>query len=161
DLSVALDPAHGRADVVDTITLDRERSAVDFVLHAGMKPHVDGATVTVTPRAPGGAVPSENVHVTLAKPARSIVVRYARPVVHAPAKVATEHQRSFAEPPGPIDARGVYLGKDALWYPQLGIDELVTSKVKVTSLPSSWRALSEGDGAGANAWISTTPADDI
>src|SRR5690349_20686921 len=116
DVSVALDPAHGRADVVDTITLDRERTTLDLVLHAGMKPHVDGATVTVTARPPGGAVPSELVHVTLAKPARSIVVRYAGVVVHAPAQVATEHQRSFAETPGTINARGVYLGKDALWY---------------------------------------------
>jgi hypothetical protein len=166
DLSVALDPAHGRADVVDTITLDRERSSIDLVLHAGMKPQVDGATVSVSTRPPGGAVPSENVHVALAKPARAIVVRYAGPIVHSPAQVATEHQRSFAETPGTIDARGVYLGKDALWYPELVVDgapldELVTSKVKVTALPATWRALSEGDGAGANAWISTTPADDI
>ncbi|HEY4221048.1 MAG TPA: M20/M25/M40 family metallo-hydrolase, partial [Myxococcota bacterium] len=54
------------------------------------------------------------------------------------------------------------------WYPHTQAQiksadggELVTSKVKVTGMPAGWRALSEGDGAGANAWISTTPADNI
>ncbi|HEY4224096.1 MAG TPA: hypothetical protein VGO62_22230, partial [Myxococcota bacterium] len=99
DLVVAIDVSKKRVDVVDTITLDKDESTIDLVLHAGMKPTVDGGKLELTALPPGGAVPSENLHVTLDKPARKIVLHYGGPIVHAPAQVATEHQRSFAETP--------------------------------------------------------------
>ncbi len=160
DLSVTLDVQKHRIDVVDTMTLGSEQASVNLVLHAGLSPTVDGGKVAVSPLPPGGAVPAEKISVTFDKPQKKLVVHYGGVIVHAPAQVATEHQRSFAETPGTLADAGAYLSGDALWYPHIA-DELVTSKVKVTGMPAGWRALSEGDGAGKDAWISTTPADDI
>ena len=42
DLAVTVSIPHKRIDVVDTITLDRDRAALDLLLHAGMTPTVDG-----------------------------------------------------------------------------------------------------------------------
>jgi aminopeptidase N len=169
DLDVAIDTSKKRIEVIDKITLDAERTVVELMLHAGLAPSIDGASnVEVTPLPPGGAVPSELVRATFAKPTRKLTLKYAGVIDHAPAQVATEHQRSFQETPGTIASEGVYLSAASLWVarvvdggPGRRLDELVTVKMRVKGLPKGWRALTEGDPAGDNAWISTTPSDDV
>jgi aminopeptidase N len=171
DLSVRIDVRAQRIDVVDAMSLDRPRTTVDLVLHAGMAPSVEGARIEVTrladSRRAGGAVPAERVRATFPQPVKSLVVRYGGVIVHPPAQLATEHQRSFQETPGTIDARGVYLSAASLWFPRVADDDsgralaLVTARVAVTGLPRGWRALSEGDAAGEGVWLSTTPSDDL
>ncbi len=168
DLDVTVDTAKKRIEVVDKMTLDVERTVVELMLHAGLSPSVDGAKVEVIALPPGGAVPSELVRATFAKPTRRLTLKYAGVIDHAPAQVATEHQRSFQETPGTIASEGVYLAASSLWVarvveggPGRRLDELVTVKMRVKGLPKGWKALTEGDPAGDNAWISTTPSDDV
>lgn len=168
DLDVTVDTAMKRIEVVDKMTLDAERTVVELMLHAGLAPKVAGATLEVSALPPGGAVPSELVRATFAKPTRKLTLTYAGVINHVPSQVETEHQRSFQETPGTIASEGVYLSAASLWVPRVvdggpgrKLDELVTVKMRLKGLPKGWRALTEGDPAGDNAWISTTPSDDV
>ncbi len=69
-------------------------------------------------------------------------------IVQAPVQAASEHQRSFQETSGTIDARGAYLSPASHWLPVVATDQgttlLVNGAVTVGALPTGWSALSEG-----------------
>ena len=165
DLDVTLDIKSRRIDVVDRLTLDTARTMVEFTLHAGMKPMIDGAQVEITSLPHGDGAPADLVRAVFQAPTRKLVVTYGGVIDHPPVQLASEHQRSFRDTPGTIADEGVYLSASSRWLPSLHDgSELVTTKVSVRGLPEGWRALCEGDAVrGApgvqNAWISTTPSD--
>jgi hypothetical protein len=188
DVDVTINVPERRIDVVDRLTLDVERTVVGIMLHAGMQPAVDGATVALTSVRSEGGVPAELVHATFPRPTRELTLRYGGVIDHPPTQVGTEHQRSFQETPGTIADEGVYLSAAALWLARLvdsetclsnvrrGVapemttrcmpyNELVTTTVRVRGLPEHWRALSEGNsepvsGGVQSAWRAATPSDD-
>ena len=167
DASARLDVAAGRLDVTDVLTLPAAATAVELLLHAGMEPKLIGRTAGATLTKVGAvaaAVPAERWRIVLAEPSRQVELIYGGVIAHPPAQVATEHQRSFQETPGVIAKDGVYLSVSALWLPRLMVEgkpagELLTTKLKVDGLPAGWRALSEGEAVGDNAWTSVTPCD--
>ncbi|MCC7073103.1 MAG: M20/M25/M40 family metallo-hydrolase [Deltaproteobacteria bacterium] len=167
DAVITLDVPAQRLAVTDKLTLPAAASSVQIVLHAGLAPALVGASAAGS-IAPVGtleaAVPAERWRITLPAPSRVVELSYGGVIAHAPTQVATEYQRSFQETPGVIAKEGVYLSIGALWLPRLFADgkpagELVTTKLRVTGLPSGWRALAEGEATGETTWTSVTPCD--
>src|SRR6266568_8685613 len=79
-----------------------------------------------------------------------------------------EYARAFAQSPGLIESRGVYLAGSTHWVPQIG-DALMTYTLAV-QLPAGWKSVSQGEraertaGAGSGSgerWSVTTPTEEV
>ena len=77
-------------------------------------------------------------------------------------QTSEEYAQSFSETSGIIGEQGVYLNYGSAWFPILG-DSLVTFdlEVKFSSNASTWKAVSQGDRNGGNAWINRDPMEEI
>ena len=161
DAQVTLQPAEGRIEIEDTLTLPEGCQAPVLRLHEGLEPQIDGGTVSEQRRVDGFDVVSVSVSPAEGRPAR-ITVRARGRIVHPPQQVATEHQRSFQESIGTIEARGVYLAPETGFLPAVDCGDgqrLVAGRLSVNGLPAGWSALSEGTQkkGGSNVWVEHAP----
>jgi hypothetical protein len=167
DLSVVLEPASGRLQVEDVITLSSSKAdrvdTIRFRLHAGwvaasLDPDVR-LTRTERPsdRAPAALGSSEEYVVTLPPAVRRF-------------RVAYEGRIASSDDPGTNGALTpdvVFLDRGSLWYPVLG-DDLVTFTLEARA-PAGWEVVSQGtrtarrvEGASTVVrWESADPQDDV
>ncbi|MDP2342987.1 MAG: M20/M25/M40 family metallo-hydrolase [Deltaproteobacteria bacterium] len=140
DVTVALTPAAGEIEITDRLKLPAALKSFTLELHAGLAPTFTGARVTSEDKVLG--------RYTLERDADVVVVSAKGRIVQAPVQAATEHQRSFQETSGTIEARGVYLAPSSRWLPVVVDDKgaalLVKGAVTVGALPAGWSALCEG-----------------
>jgi hypothetical protein len=143
---------------VDRVRLPTGRQAVVVQVHAGLEPVIDGGRVTARHTVDGLDV------LAIHADDGAFVVRARGRIVHPPLQVATEHQRSFQETVGTIEARGVYLSPQSRWLPTVVDDDgealLVTGRVRAT-VPPGWQALSEGSVDTDGAWRQSTPVEGL
>jgi aminopeptidase N len=155
DAVVSIDPAAGTLCLRDRVRLPVGPSEVVFALHEGLSPVVEGADVVAR------TVEGPTELLTLRTHGASLTITAEGRIVHPPVQVATEHQRSFQESIGTIEARGVYLAPESHWLPTLidddGAPPLVVGRVSV-QVPPGWQALSEGTwDAKTSTWEQASP----
>ena len=75
--------------------------------------------------------------------AGKLVVRYAGTIRDALEHPTEDYARGFATTTGTIEAEGVFLGRNAAWYPAASDPRLLTFELEVT-LPAGWDAMSQG-----------------
>lgn len=167
DAGVTLDPAAGSIVLQDRFSVAGAARTITVQLHSGLSPTFEGATVVDTKQVDGVDI------ITLQLPTNpdgkkkaEVTLRAKGRIVHPPEQVATEHQRSFQETVGTIEARGVYLSPSSRWLPTVvdehGVPLLVTGRVRVHGLPAGWRALSEGGfNERTQTWEHKTPVDGL
>jgi len=159
DVTAQVQPERGLLVLQDRLRLPPGRRTVFVELHAGLQPQVDGGTITARRVVDSVAV------LTLSADADVVTLRAQGVIAQPPVQVATEHQRSFQETPGTIEARGVYLSPASRWLPTVlgddGAPLLCTGRVQA-SVPDGWRALSEGTlDEASGAWTQATPVEGL
>jgi aminopeptidase N len=133
ELRVVLQPEQGRLEVRDVLHLPDDWSgALDFVLHAGLDPQVEGTEARLDARGPLRRAPHLEAFRLHPTGERSIALRYAGVIEHP----------VFPGGIPPISSAGVHLDGASYWYPTFG-PELVSLEVEVT-LPPGWRSVSQG-----------------
>jgi hypothetical protein len=161
DVVVTLQPAAGTLSLVDRLHLPPGRRDIVVQLHEGLSPVVEGGVVRS--HGDGGGFDVLDIHAD----GDVVVVRAHGRIVHPPVQVATEHQRSFQETVGTIDARGVYLAPESRWIPVVVGDDaaplLVTAHVKASVDDGrDWQTLSEGGfDAATSTWTQATPVEGL
>ncbi|MEO5656364.1 MAG: M1 family aminopeptidase [Nitrospiria bacterium] len=177
ELTVVLLPAQERIRVVDVLTFPSPRRRVEFLLHAGLAPSSPDSGVTISaadgppPVALAGparraAVPLTRYAVMIPSGRRALTLRYEGTIAHRTDSEA-EGPDAFAETPGAVFDRGVFLSGSSAWYPVFD-DALVTFSLEVRA-PSGWEAISQGarvthrrDDEGVTVrWNSPEPQDEI
>jgi aminopeptidase N len=145
DATVTLDVSTGTVAIDDTLQVSSRGLGMTIELHAGLTPTVTGARIVA--RSVDGDVET----LSLQRDGEGVPVRVQAkgPIVHAPVQAAAEHQRSFQETIGTIDARGVYLSPQSRFLPvvldeERGSPQLVNGSIGVKGLPAGWRFKSEG-----------------
>ena len=166
----SVEPQTGTLTLQDRLRVPSTTS-ITVELHSGMAPTFQGATVT-NRRVHGDvevftlAVTPTKMKTSTSTSTNEIVITAKGRIAHPPEQVATEHQRSFQETTGVIEARGVYLSPSSRWLPTVvdstGEPWLLTGSVRVEKLPAGWRALSEGGfNDKTQTWEQTTPVDGL
>ena len=160
DVTVTLHPAAGTLSLVDRVRLPAGRRDVVFELHDGLSPVVHGGAIK--DRRGGAGVDVVAVHAD----GDVLVVRAQGRIVHPPVQVATEHQRSFQETVGTIEARGVYLAPESRWLPTVvddaGVPLLVTGRVHAVVDGDGWQTLAEGAfDAKTSTWTQATAVEGL
>jgi len=184
-LTLTLDPpGHGLTTQAE-VRLDPQRAGatIEFVLAANFRISASSAPVEKLPESNDDAAfagingTSEQLarrrgvaryRIALAPGDSNFTVGYSGPVDMQPEASAEEYARSFAETPGIVDPRGVYLAGSTLWYPQLVNEpgsELVTFTL-AARVPAGWHLVAPGDGDsggddGVANWHSPAPVDEI
>jgi len=163
-LTVELDPPRHALRVTDRLTWPAPpQGPVEFSLHAGLNPQVDGGARLV--RLGGGtqAVPYERYRLQLAEGARAVSLHYGG-VIHHPLAAYGEgpgHGREVT--PGLIDAEGVVLNGASGWYPWFPAHPRHGFELTV-QLPPGWEAVSQGareQADGRVRWREDTPQEEI
>ena len=174
-LKAALDPASGRLEASDRVTLAAPAAEFFFTLHKDLNPSSPDASVEELP-AEAAARHGINTsgdglytayRAALRKPAAAFTLNYSGKIQHAPGEQAQEYSRSFSETPGLISPEGCYLTGASGWYPHFE-GALVTYRLE-TSLPAPYDSVAGGtrarraarDGKTVTAWEAKTPQDDI
>ena len=140
EVTVSVQPAAGGIEWVDRLRVPAALKAFSIELHPGLTATITGARVVKHDQQRGAF--------DLEREADVVVVTARGRIVSPPVQAATEHQRSFQETAGTIEARGVYLSPGSRWLPAVvddnGVGLLASGSVTVTGLPPGWSALSEG-----------------
>jgi len=162
DATVTVDVAAGVVAIDDTLTIPTPGLAVTIELHAGLAPTVTGAQITA--RSVDGDV--ETLALRRDVEGAPIRVQAKGRIVHPPVQAATEHQRSFQETIGTIEARGVYLSPQSRFLPvvldeERGAPLLVTGRLQVKGLPAGWRHKSEGQPDDEGRFVQDTPVEGL
>jgi hypothetical protein len=186
DLKVTLNPGKHRLSAADAITLpDDSPREMSFALHAGMKPAVVTAGVSLVKVAEiQESVPLELYQITLPPGVHSLALSYKGAIYHSAENGPAGHggkgpMRSLQETPGIISPEGIFLSANSAWYPMFIVSAdsawyplfksaQVTFDLEV-QMPSAWDAVSQGMRAvhqrGANLttvrWKSPQPQESI
>lgn len=159
DLRITLDPVSHRIEARDEVTLPGEYLAdhdigVSFLLRAGLSPALIGAEGQPSKIKPFDTLGElEHFYFRLPAHTQRFTLSYAGTLPDAGANGS-----------GP----GLYLDRDAFWYPVLG-NELLRYSMQVT-LPAGWTAISQGrrvedytedGGARVSRWHSERPQEQI
>lgn len=177
-------PRHGlEAEITVTVPVAAAGQTVEFVLAANLPITGSSLPIEKRPTMAGDEVfagingSSEAVarrrgvnryRVTLPVGGREFTLRYAGVVDMQPETGPEEYARGFAETPGIVDPKGVYLAGSTLWYPQLlqpVASELMTYSLAVNT-PAGWHLIAPGDGTSSGAdgkarWHSPSAVDEI
>jgi hypothetical protein len=192
DLTVSLDPAGHRLKVHDrisipgvftrrpTIVLNSDLTVQTVagglkLIPLALPPYLDLATASLPVReyAIDGVTPGQDV---------TGDIEYEGVINYPVRESGGDYARSFAESPGLIEARGVYLAGATHWVPEVfigsrdgGRNALVTYALTVT-MPAGWKSVSQGISIGSSAaavsgdnsggtssefWLVTTPAEEV
>jgi hypothetical protein len=180
DLIVTLDPAGHRLKVRDRIRIPGAlvTAPLTFALNAALAVQTVSGGLKLVPAAPpappsvasaGGDASKLPVAVTVyaiegATPGQDLTgeLAYEGVINHVVQESGGEYARAFAESPGLIEPRGVYLTGSTHWVPQVK-DALVTYTMTV-ELPAGWKSVSQGERTSAGApehWSVATPAEEV
>jgi aminopeptidase N len=177
DLTVTLDPASHRVKVRDRIHIPGAlvTTPLTFALNADLAVQTVSGGLKAAPAAPSlpsssagdAAKPPVAVNVYAiggAAPGRDLTgeLSYEGVINHAVQESGGEYARAFAESPGLIEPRGVYLAGSTHWVPQVR-DALVTYTLTV-ELPAGWKSVSQGERASTGAperWSVATPTEEV
>jgi hypothetical protein len=191
ELEVRLEPAAGRLEVLDTITLNGAVAAdaeegYRFTLHAGLAPAVRGPGwrleavsgavdadflgLNASSESTGADVPLEGWRlIPDSDDAAPVVLAYAGTLAHPIETAAEDYQRSFSETPGLIEERGVFLAGTSYWIPDFG-DGLLTFSLTVRDLTPPWDVVSQGqrshpqgagEGSRTTVWTCSDPTEEV
>ncbi|KRT54881.1 Peptidase MA superfamily [endosymbiont of Ridgeia piscesae] len=163
-IEIQLDPASGRLQVRDQITLPTGVTA-EFILHGALQVEIltPGATLSQL-SSQEGELPLTHYRVSLPEKQRRFTLKYSGKIVHDFSQLQESPGRSRQQMRGTISEGGVFLDNGVAWYPLFG-DQLQTFSLQV-ELPDGWLAVSQGDGPETNAerqirWQASQPQDDI
>ncbi len=158
DLSVALDPAGHRLKVHDRVRIpgplvttplamslnadlavQTVSGGLNLLLHPSPQqysgaPGASASPVSVNVYDIGGVTPGQDL---------TGDIEYEGVINYAVQESGGEYARAFAESPGLIEPRGVYLAGPTRWVPQVR-DALVTYTLNV-ALPAGWKSVSQGE----------------
>ena len=174
-IKAALDPASGRLEASDRVTLAAPAAEFFFTLHTGLNPSSPDAAVEELPAGDAARLGINSsaaglysaYRAALRRPAASFTLNYAGKIQHVPGEQAQEYARSFSETPGLISPEGCYLTGASGWYPHFE-GAMVTYRLE-TSLPAPYDSVAGGTRARRSAkggrtvtvWEAKTPQDDI
>jgi peptidase M28-like protein/peptidase M1-like protein/PDZ domain-containing protein len=180
DLAVTVDPAGHRLRVRDRIRIPGAlvTAPLTFALNADLAVQAVFGGLKIVPAAPpvqrsdAGAGDAANPPVAVnvfaidgATPGQDLTseLSYEGVINYAVQDSGGEYARAFAESPGLIESRGVYLAGATHWVPQVR-DALVTYTLTV-ELPAGWKSVSQGErtssGSAAERWSVATPAEEV
>ncbi len=160
DFSIRLLPSEGLIEVEDTITLQGERSEIEFTLHQNLEIQPSPG-VRITPTAAyrnRHSVPVQRYRIQLAQPGRPFSLHYRGTIRHSLQQISTDYAGDLSQTPGIISEQGVFLSAASHWFPQFATDYLTFSIQ--AQLPQGWRLVSQGDPL-ADGWRADTPQDNI
>jgi aminopeptidase N len=181
DLTVSLDPAGHRLKVHDHVRIPGAlvTALLAISLNADLAVHTATGGLKLAPAAlpnlDGAAgVPVREYTVDGAAPGQDVTgdIDYEGIINYPVKQTGGEYARSFAESPGLIEARGVFLAGATHWVPQLAVygvgngpgGALVTCTLTV-ELPAGWKSVSEGErtleSGGAERWSVATPTEEV
>jgi aminopeptidase N len=155
DIRVGLDPAGGRIEVTDRVTLNAAATR-EFTLNEQLR--IAKADSPVEQLAPG------RYRLRTAPANGALALEYAGVIRYALSDQKEEYTRGFRETAGTVGREGVFLSGASGWYPRFGPD-LVTFTLDVRAVPG-WHLIaagagSSGDGSGHARWASSDPLDEI
>ncbi len=175
-IRVLLDPFNQKISVEDTITFGQgsTNGRRQFALNENLTISNNAGNLTLLPSSTPAEVIGINSTGALAAAANRYELRldrqgdgqasliYSGTVYDAAQQTSAEYAQSFAETSGIISADGVYLNKGSVWIPDFG-DDLITFDISVQFAPTArnWKAVSQGDRSGGNAWRSTQPMEEV
>jgi hypothetical protein len=180
DLAVTVDPTAHRLKVRDRIRIPSALVAapLTFALNADLAMQTISGGLKLVPAAPpversdagagGGSKPPVPVAVYAidgAVPGQDLTgeLSYEGVINYAVQESGGEYARAFAESPGLIEPRGVYLAGTTHWVPQVR-DALVTYTL-TAELPAGWKSVSQGErtssGSTPERWSVMTPAEEV
>ncbi|MCB1665075.1 MAG: M20/M25/M40 family metallo-hydrolase [Pseudomonadales bacterium] len=172
ELSVTLDPATSRIDVVDTLQVQR-RDNYRFSLNANLQlDSFAGTGYRIEEVAADDDSPASGDGRTLAPKKQydihfdngpvPVTLRYAGPINTDARQQGAEYAQSFSATTGIISEQGVYLDYSSVWLPEFD-DALMGFDLQVSFAAGSenWTAVSQGDALGANHWRSDQPMEEV
>ncbi len=185
-LGVTIEPATGQIRVTDTIELPRGQE-VSFLLNEALVPRPVSRGLSLTPVQQ--SIPATDIgmdrddagqgsgalRVTRWRiawqdrypVARRLVISYAGTIAGNLNQSKENYQRGFAESPGIISDKGVYLAGSTYWIPAIG-DTTVTFDLTVR-LPRDWKSVSQGkrvfeaaqDDHHVDSWQCVHPQEEV
>jgi aminopeptidase N len=175
-LKVLLDPLARQITVEDTISFPEELQtpSITFELNSNLAISNNSGSLQQL----SNNVPDENIGInatgglaagtdeySLTMPANNngqALLIYGGSIYDLAEQSSPEYAQSFSETSGIVGEQGVYLNYGSAWVPIFG-DELVTFDLEVefADTASSWKAVSQGDRNGANAWVNRDPMEEI
>ena len=173
-LKVFLDPVTRAINVEDTISLPipLRGSSVLFELNSNLsilensgdllQISNNSADSNTGLNATGGLAARTNTYSLSSDDNGQFRLVYGGSIYDIAEQTSQEYAQSFSETSGIIGEQGVYLNYGSAWFPILG-DSLVTFdlEVKFSDNASTWKAVSQGDRDGDNAWINRDPMEEI
>lgn len=173
-LKVFLDPVTRAINVEDTISLPTplRGSSVLFELNSNLsilensgdllQISNNSADSNTGLNATGGLAARTNTYSLSSDDNGQFRLVYGGSIYDIAEQTSQEYAQSFSETSGIIGEQGVYLNYGSAWFPILG-DSLVTFdlEVKFSDNASTWKAVSQGDRDGDNAWINRDPMEEI
>ena len=175
-IRVLLDPINQRISVEDTITFAAAsiNGQRQFELNSNLTISNNAANlVRLSSTNPSQAVginstgalaaPTSRYGLRLSQQGdRQASLIYSGTIYDLAQQTSAEYAQSFSETSGIISAEGVYLNKGSVWIPDFG-DDRITFDVSVGFAPSAstWKAISQGDRNGENAWRSPQPMEEV
>jgi len=164
DLQVHIDPALGRMEVRDVVTLPpgaTNNDSVAFILNSALMPQSRNRLEKAGRLGAFGDQQAWRIYP--GKAGRSFTLNYTGTIqsgVQTRNEAIGKTQQSSR---GHIGEDGVFLDGASAWYPYLP-DTLQTFRLRIT-LPEGWQAVSQGQGPDtidhAQQWVEETPQDDI
>lgn len=180
--TMAIDPAAHKLSTTTEVKLPPRLAGkdVEFLLADNFKVTSSSPTVTKLPYAGNEAAfagingTSEALakrrkinryRVRLPAGTNSFRLEYSGVVDMPPEAAPEEYARSFAETPGDIGPKGIYLAGSTLWYPQLAAAELVTFDM-TAKIPAGWHLIAPGNGTSTGPdnvahWHTPSAVDEI
>jgi aminopeptidase N len=179
DLVVTLDPANHRIKVRDRIRIPGALVTAPFTVSLNADLNVQSAAgglrlVPTRSRVPGSdtgmdrdddasRVPVNVYRVEAAVPGQELTgeLNYEGAINYVIKESGGEYARAFAQSPGLIEPRGVYLAGSTQWVPRVG-DALMTYTLAV-ELPAGWKSVSQGErtSSAPERWSVTTPTVEV
>ncbi len=181
DLAVTLDPANHRLKVRDRIRIPGAFVTAPFTisLNADLNVQAVGGGLKLVPirsRVPGSdsgldrddhdvasRVPVNLYRVEGAIPGQGLTAEfdYEGIVNYTVKETGGEYARAFAQSPGLIEERGVYLAGSSHWVPRVA-DALMTYTL-VVELPAGWKSVSQGErtSSAPERWSVSTPTEEV
>jgi aminopeptidase N len=179
DLVVALDPANHRIKVRDRIRIPGALITTPFTMSLNadlnvqtvsgglkllqMRARVPGSDTGIDRDDDASRVPVNVYRVEEAVPGQDLTgeLSYEGAINHVVKESGGEYARAFAQSPGLIESRGVYLAGSTYWVPRVG-DALMTYTLAV-ELPAGWKSVSQGERTSSTPerWSVATPTEEV
>jgi aminopeptidase N len=181
DLTVSLDPAGHRLKVHDRIRLPGALALHAISLNADLavQPVSGGLDLRLDPSSPwwqgrhGRSGVAFNIyHIGGATAGQDVTgdIDYEGIINYPVRDGGGEYARAFAESPGLIEPRGVYLAGSTRWLPHVdGVPNALVTYTLTVELPAGWKSISQGErtGSGTNGgnvserWSVATPTEEV